>query len=136
MRGPRPPLTELDPQTTITSVDGVGAFDLISRRAMLLGLREVEAAVVPFARLFCVRSEYLWDNDLGEIHTISQGENGKQGDAMMPLLYSPGQHQSHLGQANAGLVLWCVVVCCVCLCVRVCVLCVCVCVWGVWAVCV
>ena len=45
-------LTELDPQATITSVDGVGAFDLISRRAMLEGLREVNAAVVPFARLF------------------------------------------------------------------------------------
>ena len=28
-------LTELDPQATITSIDGVGAFDLISRRAML-----------------------------------------------------------------------------------------------------
>ena len=56
-----------------TSVDGVGALDLISRRAMLEGLREVNAAVVPFARLFYgQRSEYLWENNLGEIPTISQ----------------------------------------------------------------
>ena len=88
-------LTELDPQATITSVDGVVAFDLISRRAMLEGLREVNAAVVPFARLFYgQRSKYLWENDLGEIHTISQGEGGEQGDAMMPLLYSLGQHRA------------------------------------------
>ena len=45
-------LTELNPQATITSVDGVGAFDLISRRAMLEGLREVNAAALLFARLF------------------------------------------------------------------------------------
>ena len=24
-------------------------------------------------------SEHLWENDLGEIHTISQGEGGEQG---------------------------------------------------------
>ena len=70
-------LTELDPQATITSVDGVGAFDLISRRAMLEGLREVDAAAVPFARLFYgQRSEHMWEDDFGETHTISQGEGG------------------------------------------------------------
>ena len=57
----------MDPQATITSIDGVGAFDLISRRAMLEGLREVDAAAVLFARLFGV-------HDFGETHTISQGE--------------------------------------------------------------
>ena len=73
-------LTELDPQATITSIDGVGAFDLISRRAMLEGLREVNAAAVPFARLFHgQRSENMWEDDLGETHTISQGEGGEQG---------------------------------------------------------
>ena len=73
---------------TITSIDGVGAFDFVPRRAMLEGLREVNAAAVPFARLFCgQRSEYMWENDLGEIHTVSQGEGGEQGDAMMPLLF-------------------------------------------------
>ena len=56
---------------------------------MLEGLREVNAAVVLFTRLcFGQRSEYLWENDFGEIHTISQEEGGEQGDAMMSLLYS------------------------------------------------
>ena len=29
---------------------------------------------------------------LGRVHTITQGEGGEQGDAMMPLLFSLGQH--------------------------------------------
>ena len=71
-----------------------GAFGLISRWAMLDGLREVNAAAMPFARLFCGQcSEYLWEDDLDEIHTISQGEGGKQGDAMMLLSHSLGQHR-------------------------------------------
>ena len=45
-------LTELDPEATVTSIDGVGAFDLISRRAMLEGLRGVDDAGLPFVRLF------------------------------------------------------------------------------------
>ena len=63
---------------------------------MLEGLREVNAAAVLFARLFYgQRSEYMWEDDLGEIHTISQGDGGEQGDAMMPLLFSLGQHRAH-----------------------------------------
>ena len=62
---------------------------------MLDGLREVNAAAMPFARLFCGQcSEYLWEDDLDEIHTISQGEGGKQGDAMMLLSHSLGQHRA------------------------------------------
>ena len=80
-------LTEVDPLATVTSTDGVSAFDLISRGAMLEGLRQVRggSAAVPFARLFCGRpSEYLWEDASGEVHKIPQGEGGEQGDAMMP----------------------------------------------------
>ena len=35
-------LTDLDGNTTLLSVDGIGAFDLISQSAMLQGLLEVE----------------------------------------------------------------------------------------------
>ena len=85
-------LTEIDPEATIISIDGVGAFDLLSRRAMLEGLREVGSDAVPFARMFYGQaSEYLCESD-SEIHSIPQGEGGEQGDAMMPLLYSLGQH--------------------------------------------
>ena len=34
-----------------------------------------------------------WEDDFGETHTISQGEGGEHGDAMMPLLFSLGQHR-------------------------------------------
>ena len=64
---------------------------------MLEGLRQlpVRNTALPFVRLFCGRhSRYLWEFDDGEIHHIPQGEGGEQGDAMMPLLYSLGQHRA------------------------------------------
>ena len=36
-------------------------------------------------------SRYLWKDDAGTTHTIVQGEGGKQGDAMMPLLFALAQ---------------------------------------------
>ena len=35
-------LTDLDPRATTVSVDGTGAFDLVSRNAMLCGLLSIE----------------------------------------------------------------------------------------------
>ena len=35
-------LTDLNPEVTVTSIDGVGAYDLISRSAMLAGLLRME----------------------------------------------------------------------------------------------
>ena len=35
---------------------------------------------------------YLWEDDIGEVHTIPQGEGGEQGDPLMPLLFCLGQH--------------------------------------------
>ena len=50
---------------------------------------------VPFAGLFYgQRIEYMWEDDLGEMHTISQGEGGEQGDAMKSSLFSLGQHRA------------------------------------------
>ena len=31
---------------------------------------------------------------MGKVHTITQGEGGEQGDAMIPLLFSLGQHSA------------------------------------------
>ena len=47
-------LTELDPEATVTSIDGISAYDSISRKAMLEGLARVpgSAAVLPFVRIF------------------------------------------------------------------------------------
>ena len=37
-------------------------------------------------------STYLWEDDEGTTHKIVQGEGGEQGNAMMSLLFSLGQH--------------------------------------------
>ena len=79
-------MCETDPELTITSVDGVSAFDLISRRAMLEGLANVEGgpAALSFVHMFYGRpSTCLWEDVEGTVHTINQGEGGEQGDALM-----------------------------------------------------
>ena len=45
-------LTEANPEATILSVDGIGAFDLVSRGAMLQGLCDVSPSAVTFVRQF------------------------------------------------------------------------------------
>ena len=37
-------------------------------------------------------STYLWEDDVGTVHHIEQGEGGEQGDVLMPLLFSLGQN--------------------------------------------
>ena len=90
-------LTELDPESTITSIDGISAFDTMSRKAMLDGLAQVPggSAVLPFVRVlmfYSSPSAFLLEADEGTAHTIHQGEGGEQGDALMPLLFCLGQH--------------------------------------------
>ena len=51
----------------ILSVDGVGASDLISRHALLSGLRDMEdgAELLPFVSSFHGRPPaYLWEDEL------------------------------------------------------------------------
>ena len=47
-------LTQSNPRLTIVSIDGVGAFDLIGRQAMLSSLMTVPraSAALPFVRMF------------------------------------------------------------------------------------
>ena len=85
-------LSELDPNATILSIDGIGAFDLVSRGAMLQGLANVCLSALPFVhQFFGSPSHYIWEDDAGVVHNIAQGEGGEQGDPMMPLLFSLGQ---------------------------------------------
>eukprot|EP00439_Symbiodinium_sp_Y106_P004033 s4727_g1.t1 len=77
--------TELDPRATVLSIDAVGAYDHVSRQAMLEGLRS-----------------YTWLDDNGGEHEVVQGEGGEQGDPLMPALYSLAQHAA-LSEAAAGL---------------------------------
>ena len=88
-------LTDLDPSATILSIDGVGAFDLVSRNAMLQGLMGMEGGdrLLPFVRLFHGSpSTFLWEDTMGGVHHILQGEGGEQGDPLMPMLFSLGLH--------------------------------------------
>ena len=88
-------LTDLDPNATIWSAGGVGAFDLISRNSVLAGLLQMEGGdrMLPFAMLFYSDpSVFLWGDDMETVHHIVQGEGGEQGDPLMPLLFCFGQH--------------------------------------------
>ena len=79
--------TELHPEATVTSIDGISAFDLISR--------ERGRSALPLVRFFYgALSGCLWDDESGTTHSIPQGEGGEQGDAMMPLLFCLGQHEA------------------------------------------
>ena len=56
---------------------------------------DVSPSAVPFVRKFCGSpSRYLWEDDSGEVHDIDQGEGGEQGDPLMPMLFSLGQHNA------------------------------------------
>ena len=88
-------VTDLDPETTIMSIDGMGAYDLISRNAMLESLLQMEGGdqILPIVRCFYGSpSTHLWEDDMGT--NIPQGEGGDQGDPLMPMLFALGQHRA------------------------------------------
>lgn len=87
-------ITQHDPNSTILSIDGIGAYDTVSRASMLRGLQRVPHAnkCVPFARLWYAQpSEYVWHDQHGHPHTVTQAEGGEQGDPLMPVLFSLAQ---------------------------------------------
>ena len=80
---------------TLLSIDGVGAFDYVSRAAMLSKVLELPGAraMLPFLRLsYAKPSHYAWLDSEGQEHFVVQGEGGEQGDPLMPLLFSLGIH--------------------------------------------
>ena len=86
--------TEQNPTNTALSIDGIGAYDNISRSSMLNALQEVPAAnrCLPFVSMFYTQpSTYVWHDQEGNPHDITQAEGGEQGDPLMPALFSLGQ---------------------------------------------
>ena len=66
-------LTSENPEATILSMDGIGAYDLISRNAMFRGVADMGGRdkVIPFARLLCgFPSTFLWEEDSGAVHHV------------------------------------------------------------------
>ena len=62
-------LCEINPKTTIVSVEGISASDVVSRRAMFEGLHSVHggAEALPFVRMFYSSpSQYLLDDQEGD----------------------------------------------------------------------
>ena len=90
--------TEINPRTTVLSVDAVGAYDRVSRGAMLNAVleRPTLQPLLPYVHQSCANvSTYVWMDDRGRVHDIAQGEGGEQGDPRMPALYSLAQHGAH-----------------------------------------
>ena len=90
-------MTSEDREATIMSIDGIGAYDLVSRNAMFRGVADMVDGdkLVPFMRLFYGSpSTFLWEDDEGTVHHVRQGEGGEQGDPLMPLLISLGLHRA------------------------------------------
>ena len=81
--------------TTIVSIDGVGAYDSISRKAMLEALMAMPGgseAPLHVTLFYGQPSRYLWEDESGNVHHKHQGEGGEQEDVLRPLLFSLGQH--------------------------------------------
>ena len=92
-------VTDSRPTATLLSIDGVGAFDYVSRAAMLGKLKELPGAssMLPFLRMsYAQPSRYAWLDDEGKQHFVVQGEGGEQGDPLMPLLFFLGIHAALL----------------------------------------
>ena len=90
-------VTDMDPRATVWSINGVGAFDLISRRAMMCAVQRMPdgETILPFVLQFYGHpSTHLWEDEEGVVHEIPQGEGGEQGDPLMPSLFALGQHQA------------------------------------------
>ena len=72
--------TEADREATALSVDGVGAFDHVSRA---LASHERLAPQLPCVRQFYGQaSQYLWYDDDDAAHVVQQGEGGELGDPL------------------------------------------------------
>jgi len=83
-------LLESDPAQTILCIDGVGAFDHVSRARMSERLLATPSLrpILPFVRLwYSSPSEAVWAADAGSTHVVSSAEGGEQGDALMPGLF-------------------------------------------------
>ena len=83
---------ELDPSMCILSIDGISAFDSMSRAAMLEGLANVPKAssTLLFVQSFYgVDSQYLWTDDEGTTHTLARRILAHRAGPTTSLVLSP-----------------------------------------------
>ena len=70
-------LTDRDANATVVTVDGVGAYDLISKNAMMEGILKMEDGdqILPFVRCFYGSpSTFLWEDEMGVVMNIISQE--------------------------------------------------------------
>ena len=83
-------LLEEDTDRVLLSIDGVGAFDHVCRARFfeeLLAHSELRE-ILPFVRQWYGGvSKFLWHDDQGVAHEVTQGDGGEQGDALMPAFF-------------------------------------------------
>jgi len=94
-----------DPDAVVVSIDGIGAYDHVSRAAVFEKLLSSPAlhGLVPFVRMWYARqSTYLWQDDAGNVRHVPQGEGVEQGDALAPALFALAIHDA-LGSASGQL---------------------------------
>ena len=88
-------LTDRYPDKVVISIDGVGAFDHVSRARMFEHLLSDPklSSLVPFVRQWYGEdTQYRWIDDTGACHIIRQADGGEQGDSLMPALFCLGFH--------------------------------------------
>ena len=69
-------LTGADPESTVLSIDGIGAFDFISCASMLTSLKDAPGCdrALPFFRQFYgCPSSFLWEDEDGRNHRDPAG---------------------------------------------------------------
>ena len=98
-------LTDMDPDTVVVGLDGVGAFDHVKRARFfekLLACEELRPLLPLVSALYGSSSRFLWYDDRGGQHVIEQGEGGEQGCPLMPALFALAQHDA-LEEASGNL---------------------------------
>ena len=96
-------MTDADPECTVLSIDGVGAYDHVLRSSFLAKLHSVPSlqGLLPFVRSIYARtSTCVWEDEAGLRHQIRQAEGGEQGGPLDALLFSLGLHDSLLAVRN------------------------------------
>ena len=96
-------LTDANPNSTVFSVDGIGAFDHVYRVNDVQIVRSPRVASVVAVRQSIVRVTIAVHLGVRQRHLIQQQERGEQSDPLMPLLFSLAIHNA-LAEVKAQMV--------------------------------